>query len=134
MAGISDVLNREPVQPHFKLDGPEDLARLQRELKAEGEEIATILGCLEKLKGNRDYAELRLATLIECWWRSYRNLWLAMDATMGPDKDELFEMLRERRAAWWMIQLRAEEAKQEVEQSRGQLIQLRKRSRERSDG
>jgi hypothetical protein len=125
MAGISDVLNREPIQPHFKLDGPPDLARLQRELKAEGEEIATILRCLEKLKGNRDYGELRLATLIECWWRSYHNLWLAMDATLGPDKDELFEQLQERRAAWWMIQLRAEEAKEVA--PRGRVLVLRRR-------
>jgi hypothetical protein len=96
MAEITDVLNREPIHWHDKLGGPADLARLQRELKAEGEEIATILRCLEKLKANRDCAELRLATLIECWWRAYHNLWLAMDATMGPDKDVLFEMLQER--------------------------------------
>ena len=41
MAEITDVLNREPIHWHDKLDGPPDLARLQRELKAEGEEIQT---------------------------------------------------------------------------------------------
>jgi hypothetical protein len=110
MTELTDVLNREPIQPHFKLDGPEDLARLQRELKAEGEEIQTIIECLEKLKGNRDCNEVRIATLIECWWRSYYHLWLAMDATMGPDKDVLFEMLLARRAAWAKIRARAKQA------------------------
>jgi hypothetical protein len=100
------VLHRQPIAVQNDFSA-EDRDRFRRELKEEGEEIATILRCLAKLKANPDCAEPRLDTLVEVWWRSFHNLALAMDAVDGTDKDRLFEQLLERRRAWGKIQGRA---------------------------
>src|SRR5262245_44544256 len=84
------VLDREPIQIADRLS-PGDHARLHRELETEAVEIAAIIRILEKLKANREYDALRVDILIECWWRSYHNLWLEMNAELGPNKDRLLE-------------------------------------------
>jgi hypothetical protein len=104
------VLDREPIDI-VKIFSPADYERLRREITEEGEEVRTILACLERLRSNPRYTNDRILTAVECWYRSYEHLRLEMDATWDDrKKDLLIAMLVERQKAWGKIQEQAKRA------------------------